>query len=93
MKLSDFFCFILAGFGLHQTSRITRKMPSGWEQLTCYAIGTEGTFPLFIVLLKRMRVPADIIVLASAAYQVAFLLVGLGVALGWLFDGMFKKER
>jgi len=93
MKLSDFFYFILAGLGLHQTASITHKMPEGWEQLAGTAIGVEGTFPLFVILLKRLKVPNDVIVLASAAYQLAFLMVGIGVAIGWLIDTLFKIDR
>ena len=93
MKLIDFFAFIFAGLCYHQTASLTHKMPAGWGQLAGYAIGVEGTYPLFVVLLRRLKVPAEFIVMASAAYQVAFLLVGIGVSIGWFFDSVFHIER
>ena len=93
MKLRDYFLFILSGLALHQTSSITQNMPTGWGYLAGLVIGVEGTFPVFVILMRRLKVPDDVIIRASAAYQVAFLLVGCGVALGWLLDILLKIDR
>lgn len=92
-NLIEFAISILAGLGLHQTSSITHKMPEGWEQLAGTAIGVEGTLPVFVFFLKKLKVPNDIIFLVVVAYQVAYLLVGVGVALGWLLDLLFHIDR
>jgi hypothetical protein len=93
MKLRDYFLFIAAGIALHQTASITGKIPHGWERLTAYVIGVEGTFPVFVVLMTRLGVPQDAIIRAGAAFQLAFLLIGIGVAAGWLFDTLFGIDR
>ena len=93
MKLRDFFFFIGVGLALHQTASISQNWPNGWEQLGGTAIGVEGTFPIYLILLKRFGLSDDAILKASAAYQTAFLLVGIGVALGWMFDKIFKIQR
>ncbi len=93
MKLRDYFLFIAAGVALHQTASITGKIPQGWEQLTAYAIGVEGTFPIFVLLMGRLGLPQDAITRAGAAYQLAFLLIGIGVALGWLADTLMGIDR
>lgn len=81
------------GIGLHQTASITQKMPTGWGYLAGIAIGVEGTFPAFVILLKRFGLNDDVIIRASAAYQLAFLSIGIGVALGWLFDTFLGIDR
>ena len=93
MKLRDYFIFIAAGIALHQTASITGKIPHGWERLTAYVVGVEGTFPVFVLLMARLGISQDVIVRASAAYQLAFLLIGIGVALGWMGDTLFGIDR
>jgi hypothetical protein len=93
MKLRDYFLFIATGIALHQTASITGKIPHGWERLTAYVIGVEGTFPVFVLLMNRLGLPQDAIIRAGAAFQLAFLLIGIGVAAGWLFDTLFGIDR
>lgn len=93
MRLRDFFILIGAGLALHQTASITHRMPVGWEQLAGTAIGVEGTFPLFVLMMKRLGLDEETRMRASAAYQLAFLCVGIGVAIGWLVDTMFGVDR
>ena len=93
MKLRDYFLFIGCGIALHQTASITGKIPHGWNCLTGYVIGVQGAFPAFVVLMKRLGVAQDTIMRASAAYQLAFLLIGLGVASGWLMDALIGIDR
>lgn len=93
MMIRDFFVFVAAGIALHQTASITQKMANGWGYLAGIAIGVEGTYPAFVVLMKRLGLRDDVIARASAAYQLAFLSIGIGVALGWLFDTLFGVDR
>jgi len=88
-----FLSALIGGLLLHQTASITHKMPEGWEQLAGTTIGVEGTFPFFVMFLKRMGLDSDKIFKASVAYQVAFLCIGIGVALGWLLDTIFQVDR
>ena len=93
MKLRDYILFLLAGLALHQTASITHKLPEGWEQLTGTAIGVEGTFPIFLMILNKQKFTGQQIAHAGVAYQIAFLCVGIGVAVGWLIDTLFGVKR
>lgn len=93
MRRRDYIKYAGVGLALHQTASITHKAPAGWGYLAGLAIGVEGTFPVFLSILKKLKVPAEIITLCGIAYQVAFLMVGAGVALGWILDFIFKIDR
>jgi len=93
MTFKNYLLFLLVGLGLHQTASITHKLPEGWEQLTGTAIGVEGTFPLFLLILKKQKFTNQQIAHAGVAYQIAFLFVGIGVAIGWMMDTLFGIER
>lgn len=93
MKLRDVFIIFGVGFALHQTASITQKMPRGWGYLAGLVIGVEGTLPMFDLLLKSLGVSDDVRSRALAAYQIAFLCVGSGVAFGWLVDTIFNIRR
>jgi len=91
--MMHFFGSMLAGFGLHQTASITHKIPEGWEQLSGTTIGVLGTFPPFLLWFRQLDGAKNIYVRAGAAFLLAFLGVGSGVALGWLIDTIFKINR
>ena len=93
MRMWDYLTYAFTGLALHQTASITHKAPSGWGYLAGLAIGVEGTFPVFLAILRKLKVPAEIISICGMAYQLAFLMVGAGVALGWLLDFIFKVDR
>lgn len=93
MKLKDVFLIFGAGLAMHQTASITQKMPKGWGYLAGLVIGVEGTLLAFDHLLKRFGVPDETRSRALAAYQIAFLCVGSGVAFGWLLDTIFNVKR
>lgn len=93
MKMKDMVLIFLAGLALHQTASITHKMPTGWGYLAGLVIGVEGTMPFFYLLLRRFGVAGPVIALAIAAFELAFLFVGLGVAFGWLIDTIFDIKR
>ena len=88
-----FLITFIGGLLLHQTASITLKMPNGWQHLTGPVIGVQGTFPFYVMFLKRLGLDNDKIFKASLAYQVVFLLVGCGVAFGWMLDTIFGIDR
>lgn len=88
-----FLAAAVGGLLLHQTASITHKMPKGWQQLAGTTIGVEGTFPFFVLFLKRLGYNKDAIFMVSLAYQAVFLAVGCGVALGWIIDTLFNIDR
>jgi uncharacterized membrane protein AbrB (regulator of aidB expression) len=88
-----FLAAAIGGLLLHQTASVTHKMPKGWQQLAGTAIGVEGTFPFFVLFLRRMGLHKDKIFMISLAYQAVFLAVGCGVALGWVLDTLFNVDR
>ena len=93
MNIKQFFLFILAGMGLHQAASFTQKLPLGFESIVGSAVGIEGTFPLFLLMLKSQGASKKEIERAAATYQLSFLCVGIGVAAGWLVDFVFKVRR
>lgn len=64
---------------LHKTLRFTDRYPSGWRQITRYAIGVLCTYPFFLMHLKNREKPNN-------AYLLAFLGSGIGTAFGYMSD-------
>lgn len=71
------------GFLLHQTRRQTSVFPHGWRDLVHYSVGVFGTFPLFLLWMRKRVSQTD---RAGIAFLMSFLGVGSGVAAGWLVD-------
>jgi len=92
-SLIDFFFSMFCGVALHQTSSFTKKIDSGWQELTGTTIGVIGTLPLFSLWMRRLEGVQNPYTRATCAYLLAFLGVGSGVALGWLIDTIFKINR
>lgn len=80
----------LAGLFLHQTRRATARLPRGWRDLTNYAVGVAGTFPLFVFWNYRLRELNGR--RAYISYLLSFLSVGAGVAAGWMIDTFAENE-
>ena len=93
MKIKDVILIFAAGLAMHQTASITQKMPKGWGYLAGLAFGVEATIIPFDHLLKQFGVPDDTRSRAIAAFQIAFLCIGSGVAFGWLLDTIFNVRR
>ena len=93
MKIKDVLLIFAAGVAMHQTASITQKLPKGWGYLAGLAFGVEATILAFDHLLKCFDVPPDTRARALAAYQIAFLCIGSGVAFGWLLDTIFNVRR
>ena len=92
-QLFYFLSAVLGGLALHQTASITQKMGKGWEQLAGPTIGVEGTFPFYLMFLKKLGFSNDKIFKAGLAYQAVFLCVGVGVAAGWVLDTLAGIDR
>lgn len=71
------------GFALHQVRRHSSILPYGWRDLAHYSIGVFGTFPLFLLWMRKRITDTD---RAGVAFLLAFLGVGSGIAVGWLVD-------
>jgi hypothetical protein len=93
MKIRDVILIFGVGLAMHQTASITQKMPKGWGYLAGIVFGVEATILPFDHLLKRFGLPDDVRARAIAAYQLAFLCVGSGVAFGWILDTIFNVKR
>jgi uncharacterized membrane protein AbrB (regulator of aidB expression) len=91
--LSYFFFPIVLGFSLHQAIRLTREMPDGWDRLADYVIGVQGTAPVFAMFLKMLGFSNKQIFEAILAFEIAFLMVGIGVSGGWWVDALMKREK
>jgi len=86
-RMAVFFIAVMAaGYALHQTSRVTKTLPDGWNTLTDYAIGVMGVLPFFDITLKLLGFTDEQILKASMAYLATFVTFGVGVSWGRLND-------
>lgn len=84
----EFVFGILAGIAAHQTDRIFVDWPRHWEYITRYIVGVLAGMLVFVLMLSRLNRSALRDGLLSIAG--AFGSVGLGVALGRLYDEAAK---
>lgn len=88
-----FFFPVTLGYSLHQAIHLTREMPEGWDRLADYAIGTQGALPVFAIFLKMLGFSNEQIFKAMLAFEIAFLMIGIGVAGGWWTDTLINREK
>jgi hypothetical protein len=81
---------VVAGLAAHQTISITARMPDGWRNIVEHAIGVTGAYPVFLLFRRRLGNGRD---RSDAAYWLAFLWFGMGVALGWLVDTFNQRKE
>jgi hypothetical protein len=85
----------LAGYGGHQSYRVTRRFDNGWSQIVCYTLGTLFCLPFVVAIhqdLEEIRNPVKRLVIA---YLLAYGSFGIGTVLGWYhfpFDGPMMAE-
>jgi len=77
---------IVCGLVAHQTRLVTYKMPNGWRNLVEHVIGVTAAYPSFLLFKRKLNGQG-----AEAAYWLAYLGVGMGVALGWLIDTIQER--
>ena len=82
----------LGGFLLHQFARYTDRMPTGWRELSNYAIGIAGSLPFIGLFWWRLDDVKDNRKRSFIAYLLGFLGIGSGVAIGWFMDTIRKQE-
>lgn len=78
----EFILSVVIGLVAHQSITVTARMPDGWRNIVEHAVGVTATYPAFVLFRRRLKNGTG----AEAAYWLAFLGVGIGVALGWLID-------
>jgi hypothetical protein len=83
---------IIAGLIAHQTERITRRMPDGWQQMTNYGIGWLCVFPFFVFLFNRTPPTARPDERAKIAYILAGVFFGVGVGIGRVLDALRRTR-
>lgn len=79
----------VTGFVTHQSIAVTARMPDGWRNLTEHAIGVAAAYPLYLLFRRRFTNGNG----ANASYWLAFVFVGMGVALGWLLDTLHGGQE
>lgn len=84
----EFLASILGGIAAHQTRRITEQLTPGWRNITEHGVGVLCVYPFFLWFRRSLRNGKD---RSDAAYGMAFLGVGIGVAFGWLIDTFWSR--
>lgn len=88
--LIEFLFSAICGFGLHQARRITDRFPTGWRELTNYVVGVVGLLTLFPLWYRRLH-GENGERRSWAAFALASLGLGFGVASGWAVDTVTKR--
>lgn len=86
--MTEFLAGVLAGIAAHQTDRIFVDWPVHWEYITRYIVGVLAGMLVFVLMLSRLNRGALRDGMLSIAG--AFGSVGLGVAVGRLYDEATK---
>ena len=81
---------VVVGFVCHQSARVTRRMPPGWQNLTDHTIGVVTLTPLTLLWFDfihvdgstREQIKREIL----GATGIAALGYGIGNALAWVVD-------
>ena len=85
---------ILWGLLVHQTERVTKRIPDGWQSMTNYGIGWIAVFPFFDFVFRRIP---NMVSQPREKARIAFILsgvfFGVGVGLGKLIDALLGDKR
>lgn len=81
----DFILSFLFGLLGHQSKRVTRSFPNGWENIADHGIGGAMLIVAVPYWYRRLKMP-DGWQRAMAATALACLGTGAGVVAGWVIE-------